>query len=111
MQDTTRTPLPMATTGCACCAPAAESTATTTVQAPGVTGAPAPAGISTYPVEGMTCGHCVTSVTEELSALDGVATVDVDLVPGGVSTVTVTGPVAPAAVRAAIEEAGYTPAS
>jgi copper chaperone len=76
-----------------------------------VTGAPTPAGASTYPVEGMTCGHCVASVTEELSALEGVTAVDVDLVPGGLSTVTVTGPAAPAAVRAAIEEAGYTPAA
>ncbi|WP_420826581.1 heavy-metal-associated domain-containing protein [Micrococcus luteus] len=62
-----------------------------------------------YEVTGMTCGHCAASVTEELSAVDGVTAVDVQLVAGGVSTVTVTGPVSPAAVRSAIEEAGYTP--
>jgi copper chaperone len=111
MHGSTRTPLPMATTGCACCAPAAESTAATPGQASGGTGAPAPAAASTYRVQGMTCAHCVVSVTEELSGLDGVTAVDVDLVPGGISTVTVTGPVAPAAARAAIEEAGYTPVS
>ena len=62
-----------------------------------------------YGVEGMTCGHCVGAVREELSALDGVRSVDVDLVPGGTSTVTVTStaPLDPGAVRAAVDEAGY----
>jgi copper chaperone CopZ len=46
---------------------------------------------TTYRVEGMTCGHCVSAVTEQLSALDGVSTVSVDLAPGGASTVTVAG--------------------
>lgn len=60
-------------------------------------------------VSGMTCGHCVRAVTEEVSALDGVAGVDVDLVADGVSHVTVRGdrPVDEAALRAAIAEAGY----
>jgi copper chaperone CopZ len=60
-------------------------------------------------VTGMTCGHCVSSVTEELSELAGVQGVDVALVKGGVSTVTVTSaqPLDDAAVRAAIDEAGY----
>jgi copper chaperone len=40
-------------------------------------------------VTGMTCGHCAHAVTEELSALPGVTSVAVDLVPDGVSTVTV----------------------
>lgn len=43
----------------------------------------------TLQVQGMTCGHCAHAVTEELSALDGVRTVTVDLVPDGVSTVRV----------------------
>jgi len=61
-------------------------------------------------VEGMTCSHCVMSVTEEVAALTGVANVTVDLNAGGTSTVTVASktPVDPAAIRAAIEEAGYS---
>ncbi len=46
---------------------------------------------TSYPVIGLTCDHCARAVTEELSALDGVRTVEVDVVPDGVSTVTVTG--------------------
>jgi copper chaperone len=60
-------------------------------------------------VTGMTCGHCVASVTEELSELSGVAAVDVDLHPGEASgvTITSTSPLDPAAVEAAVAEAGY----
>ena len=60
-------------------------------------------------VTGMTCGHCVSSVTEELSALAGVASVAVALEAGGTSVVTVESSVAleTDAVRAAVEEAGY----
>ena len=63
----------------------------------------------TYRVTGMTCEHCVAAVTEELSALDGVTAVAVDLVAGGTSTVTVesAAPLDPAAVAEAIDEAGY----
>jgi len=60
----------------------------------------------TYSVEGMTCGHCVQSVTGEVSRIPGVSQVQVDL---GARTVAVTGePVHDAAVRAAVEEAGYS---
>jgi len=64
---------------------------------------------TTVRVSGLTCGHCVSSVTEELTALDGVQTVEVDLVAGGTSTVTVTSvaPLDDAAVAAAVDEAGY----
>ncbi len=60
-------------------------------------------------VEGMTCDHCVMSVTEELSELDGVSGVEVRLVPGGASEVTVTStaPVAADALHDAVVEAGY----
>lgn len=63
-----------------------------------------------FAVTGMTCGHCVGAVTEEVSAVSGVKDVSVDLDPEGTSVVTVVsdGPVDPAAVRAAIDEAGYT---
>lgn len=64
---------------------------------------------TTYTVTGMTCGHCVGAVTKELSGLPGVTEVAIDLVPEGLSTVTVASeePLAEDAVRAAIDEAGY----
>ena len=61
---------------------------------------------STYTVTGMTCGHCVASVTEEISEINGVTDVAVDL-PTGAVTVTSTKPLDNADVRAAVEEAGY----
>jgi copper chaperone len=61
---------------------------------------------STYTVTGMTCGHCVASVTEEISEIDGVTDVAVDL-PTGAVRVTSSKPVDGADVRAAVEEAGY----
>jgi copper chaperone len=63
---------------------------------------------TTYPVKGMSCEHCVNAVTAELTGLDGVSTVTVDLVPEGVSLVTVVTdrPLDEEAVRAALDEAG-----
>jgi copper chaperone len=61
---------------------------------------------STYTVTGMTCGHCVASVTEEISEIDGVTDVAVDL-PTGAVTVISSKPLDGADVRAAVEEAGY----
>jgi copper chaperone len=63
---------------------------------------------TTYAVTGMTCEHCVHAVTGELSGLDGVSRVEVDLVPGGESKVTVTSEAAltEQAVTAALDEAG-----
>lgn len=62
----------------------------------------------TYPVTGMTCGHCVNAVTSELTSLGGVSAVTVDLVPDGVSQVTVTSdrPLPTGAVTEALDEAG-----
>jgi copper ion binding protein len=65
---------------------------------------------TTYNVTGMTCGHCVLSVTEEVSAIDGVTDVKVDL-PTGAVTVTTSTEVGAEEVRAAVEEAGYQLAS
>lgn len=64
---------------------------------------------ATYQVDGMTCGHCAKSVTEEITALDGVSDVQVELVAGGTSTVTVTSdaPVERDSIAAAVTEAGY----
>jgi copper chaperone CopZ len=64
---------------------------------------------TTYLVTGMSCDHCVHAVTEEVSGLDGVETVQVDLAPEGSSRVTVTSrdALAEQDVRAAVDEAGY----
>ena len=61
---------------------------------------------TTYTVTGMTCEHCVASVTEELSELDGVQAVAVTLDTGKV-IVTSEHPLDESDVRSAIEEAGY----
>jgi copper chaperone len=61
---------------------------------------------TTYTVAGMTCGHCVSSVTEEVSAVPGVTGVDIDLATGRVSLDS-DGPVDDAAIAAAVAEAGY----
>ncbi len=61
---------------------------------------------STYTVQGMTCEHCVRSVTEEVSEVPGVTAVDVELASGRV-TVSADQPVDDAAVHAAVVEAGY----
>lgn len=64
---------------------------------------------TTYTVRGMTCGHCVNAVTEDLLSIMGVTDVDINLVEGGDSTVRVTStdPLDPTRVRVAIDEAGY----
>lgn len=60
-------------------------------------------------VHGMTCGHCVASVTEELKTIDGVQDVQIDLHEGGDSPVriTSTGELDASAIAAAVDEAGY----
>lgn len=62
-----------------------------------------------YTVTGMTCGHCVAAVSEEIGTLEGVTGVSVDLVEGGESTVHVTSAASldPEQVRLAVDEAGY----
>ncbi|WP_217996379.1 heavy-metal-associated domain-containing protein [Granulicoccus phenolivorans] len=96
----------MATGGCACCTP----DRATGLQEIRSTTTPA-TGTTTYRVGGLTCGHCVASVTKQVAAVHGATAVEVDLTSGGVSTVTVTGPVDPDEVRAAITKAGYLPRS
>lgn len=61
---------------------------------------------SSYTVTGMTCGHCVASVTEEVQEIPGVTDVRVDLASGALS-VTGSRPIDDDAVRAAVDEAGY----
>ncbi len=64
---------------------------------------------TTYLVSGMTCGHCVAAVTEEVERLPGVTGVEVDLVAGGESRVTVKSEadLPETAVAGAVDEAGY----
>jgi copper chaperone len=60
---------------------------------------------TTYSVPGVSCEHCRVAIAGEVSQVDGVASVDVDL---GAKRVIVTGDAfADTAVRAAIDEAGY----
>jgi copper chaperone CopZ len=86
---------------CACCAPG---------QAGKAEAGDARGTLSAdFMVTGMTCGHCVASVTEELSSLDGVDGVEVELNAGGASRVTVASasPIDVHQVREAVAEAGY----
>ena len=61
---------------------------------------------STWTVTGMTCGHCVKAVTEEVSAIDGVEAVEVDLETGAVTVTAATDPTREQ-MAAAVDEAGY----
>jgi copper ion binding protein len=65
-----------------------------------------PQTTTTYAVAGMSCQHCVDAVTAEVGRLPGVEQVDVDLT-AGTATVTSSAPLDEAAVRAAVDEAGY----
>jgi copper chaperone len=64
---------------------------------------------TTVNISGMTCGHCVASVTEELQELDGVQEVAVDLNKDGVSVATITSAAEldPKEIGEAVAEAGY----
>lgn len=87
---------------CGCGHGAAEASAPTQGQA--IEGVEA-----SFLVSGMTCGHCVSSVTEEVGALEGVMNVSVDLNASGASRVTVqaTHPIDADALRTAVADAGY----
>jgi copper chaperone len=64
---------------------------------------------TTYLVKGMTCSHCVSAVTQEISPLTGVSGININLVPDALSEVVVTSAdrLALAEVKAALDEAGY----
>lgn len=59
-----------------------------------------------YHVEGMTCGHCVQTVTKAVKGVDGSANVNIDLTSKLVEVETTA---EPERVASAIQEAGYTP--
>jgi copper chaperone len=63
--------------------------------------------VETHDVAGMTCDHCARAVRAEISAIDGVTDVDVDL-DSGVVRVNTEQPLPTTALRDAVEEAGYT---
>lgn len=72
-------------------------------------GAATAASSQTFGVAGMTCEHCVRSVTEELASYEDVLSVDISLVPDGTSTVTVGSrrPLGRDEIEGAIADAGY----
>jgi copper chaperone len=60
-----------------------------------------------YVVAGMTCGHCVNAVTEEVGEIAGVTEVSVDLARGALRVVSAVD-VPFAEIERAVDEAGYT---
>jgi len=105
-----RTELTLAGGGCSCCAaPSHSAPAAEHLHGRADATAGLPAHTAVFGVAGMTCGNCVRHVTEELGEVYGVDSVDVALVAGGVSTVTVrsTEPVDDATIAGAVAEAGY----
>ena len=59
-----------------------------------------------FVVKGMTCGHCVGTITGEITKLPGVRDVQVEL-STGVVTVESDAPLDMSAVTAAVDEAGF----
>lgn len=94
-EDRAQLPLALLAAGCSCCSSEPSSPAAGT-QA------------DEFTVEGLTCGHCVQTVEDAVSSLEGVESASVDLVPGGRSRLVVSGKVTSAAVREAVTSAGYT---
>ncbi|MCQ6269372.1 heavy-metal-associated domain-containing protein [Pseudarthrobacter sp. R1] len=97
-ENRTELPLVSAATGCGCCSTEASSAPST---AAGTSDA-------VFALEGLTCGHCVQTVEKAVSALEGVESASVDLVPGGRSRLIVGGKADDSAVREAVTSAGYT---
>jgi copper chaperone CopZ len=62
-----------------------------------------------YSVTGLSCSGCVNSLTNQLNELDAISDVEIDLVSGAASrlTITLTTPVEDSVVQTAITEAGY----
>ncbi|MFC7848222.1 heavy-metal-associated domain-containing protein [Arthrobacter sp. NPDC057388] len=88
-------PLAVSSVGRSCCSPKSLSS-------------PHLAGATAFTLEGLTCGHCAQTVEKAASALEGVESAAVELVPGGRSRLLIAGKPARAAVRQAVVSAGYT---
>lgn len=99
--ETNELPVVETDSSCACCSGETSTDATTAAVDANLVQA-------TYAVTGMTCGHCATAVSGELQEVEGVSTVQVDLVAGGISTVSVASQQAltDEQVRVALAEAG-----
>ncbi|TQJ38205.1 copper chaperone CopZ [Arthrobacter sp. SLBN-112] len=116
MNTGNRPQLPLASSGCSCCTPAGTAEQPTSQPARAAHQPSSAVGNSDggasfqrdFRVEGMTCGHCVRSVETAVSAVAGVASASVDLVPGGRSRLTVKGSASDADVRQAVAAAGYS---
>ena len=80
--------------GCSCCAVEHFSPSAVTAAAE-------------FILEGLTCGHCVRTVEKAVSALEGVESVAIELVPGGRSRLLVAGKTAGNSIRQAVISAGY----
>lgn len=65
------------------------------------------AGDAEYALEGLTCSYCVESIQETVTAVNGVDTASVELVPGGRSRLVISGSASDEAVRDAVISAGY----
>ncbi|KQR75339.1 hypothetical protein ASF98_05790 [Arthrobacter sp. Leaf337] len=101
-----RTQLPLASTAqhaCSCCSPAAG----TRIAAPAAAKPEVPASSAQYSLEGLTCGHCVRTVEQAVSGVSGVESAAVDLVPGGMSRLSVTGTADREALAEAVRSSGY----
>lgn len=92
-----RTELPLASMagGRSCCSPEPSLHAGTGV-------------VHEFTVEGLACGHCVQTVEKAVSAVEGVQSAAVELVPGGRSRLVVSGQANSVAVREAVASAGYS---
>ncbi|WP_458780375.1 heavy-metal-associated domain-containing protein [Arthrobacter sp. D3-16] len=97
IESKNRTGLPLASSagGCSCCSSEPSSPRVRT-------------GDVEFTIEGLTCGHCVQTVEEAVSSLEGVESASVELVPGGRSRLVVSGQGNSVAVRAAVTSAGYS---
>lgn len=101
-----RTQLPLADSSSSCCSTGAAPGSSLNASVTAATDSTDGTGRS-FEVEGLTCGHCVRTIENAVTALDGVDSAAVDLVPRGRSRLTVTGNVDATAVGNAVTSAGY----
>ncbi|UIK89813.1 heavy-metal-associated domain-containing protein [Arthrobacter polaris] len=96
---------PVSNSTCGCCS--TETALISSASSDSDSDSPETAGTS-YALEGLTCGHCVNTAETAISAVAGVESATVELVAGGISTLSIIGDARMAQVQAAVENAGYT---